>query len=236
MALQCYNCCGVELVIGREFTTCTTCSRTQPDCSYEGVEYTLLEEFNTQLSRGVESLISEIHDRYSVDRRSISIIRERMIKLKSFKCMFTQSELVFTLYYIALLEDMNHMSPLIYIERTGGVLSIKKLSQCQSYIVSRLRLDFISSPRTWSALLRFPLSQLEIVKSSHARGVEHICEIVHNSSNLSVHMVAAVAIVIYMTHQLKIERLQFTIERVHAVTQISSAALLKNYKKYKNHV
>ena len=221
MALQCYNCCGVELVIGREFTTCTTCSRTQPDCTYESVGNTLLEEFHTQLSRGVESLINEIHDRYSVDRRSISIIRERMIKLKSFKCMFTQSELVFTLYYIALLEDMNHMSPLIYIERTGGVLSIKKLSQCQSYIVSRLRLDFLSSPRTWC---------------SHARGVEHICEIVHNSSNLSVHMVVAVAIVIYISHQLKIERLQSTIERVHAVTQISSAALLKNYKKYKNHV
>ncbi len=80
MAPQCYNCCGVELVIGREFTTCMTCSRTQPDCTYESVEYTLLEESHTQLSRGVDSLISEIHDRYSADRRSISIIRERMIK------------------------------------------------------------------------------------------------------------------------------------------------------------
>ena len=62
--------------------------------------------------------------------------------------------------------------------------------------------------------------------------VKKVCEAIHNTSNLSIHITAAIAIVVYIVDYLKDKDLKSVITRVHNVTHVSPVTLTRNYNKH----
>jgi len=233
---ECYYCGGVSFIESSECITCLSCSRTRNEIitSYNVQAYTSdRSEYMSMFS--TSEIIDEIASRYGIYTNDSDIMKNRLYTLKYCKCTFSKRTIILTLYYISLLESENRISPVAFVQLTGGNLSVRELNMCTYYISNKLKIDIFTRPATWDSILSHSLASLHIVKHDAKCRIIRMCDYIHSHSSLSVYTVGAVSIVLYLyKYDNRYSDINFAVKSVCDVTCVTLSQLKRRSLEFKN--